>query len=388
MRKLVTALVLGSGLSFCTSAMGFQIAPLSSSWEERLTRESTIYRARVAASIGRLLKGPVHEEITQLAMGCAVGDSDLPSNTDCASPDLSFATQFVIYGVRWNDLPPFRLKPKEGSRCRKVFGIGPACNVEQTIRFATQPDCWYCIFKAAERVASSGRRIVGCLPRVHEKGSRVLTANLLARSHYGDLQFLHAMAGQDGTDPTQTRQEMLGWLEFAWKVATKEIPAGQLLRDVDNSFIRERFYCSGWSVADLYVLGRQDTMLRFLHDIAFGSVLHTVQDSFAEGHVDREPSSEQEQCSAGLPLARPGRIREFHSYAGQDGDKHDARDERIAMTGQVGGRVSDAVNVSRQLAGFYGDRTRWAQVEPYMRCVFELSNEARRSSPGAAFSRP
>lgn len=302
-RKLLAVLVL---VATGSPALAFQIAPLSSAWEEKLTRESTNYRARVAAGVGRLLKGPVHEEITQLAMGCAVEDADLASDSACASPDLSFATQFIIYGVRWNDLPPFRLKPNEGSKCKKLLGTGPACNVEQTIRFATQPDCWFCMFKAAERVAASGRRIVGCLPKVREKGSRLLTANLLARSHYGDLQFLHAMAGQDDSDPAQTQREIVEWLEFAWKTATKEIPVSELLRDVKIPVIRDRFYCSGWSVADLYVLGRQDTMLRFVHDIAFGSVLHTVQDSFAEGHVDREPSVEQEQCSATLPLPRFG----------------------------------------------------------------------------------
>lgn len=369
------------------SAHGFQISPLSSEWEEKLTNEPTSSRARIAGKLGRLIKGPVHEEVAQLAMGCTTPDKDLPTNAECASADAGFATQFINYGVRWNDLPPFQLRPNEGSKCSRIFGVGKACNVAQTIRFSTQPDCWYCMFEAAGKIAASGRKIVGCLPRVRPKGSRMITSHLLARSHYGDLQFFHAMAQEDDLDPAQTRADILGWLEFAWKVATREIPRDALLRDVNISAMKERFHCSGWSVADLYVLGRQDTMLRFVHDIAFGSVLHTIQDSFAEGHVEREPAGSQEQCSTTLAVPRPGRIREFHSYAGQDGKLHDVKDHREAMAGAVGGPVSGAVEASRQLAAYYGDRRKWAEVEPYMQCVLDLSSEARRSSAGGEFRR-
>lgn len=376
-------LFLGAG----QNVFGFQIAPLSSNWEEKLTREPASTRAKIAGKLGRLLKGPVHEEIAQLALGCPVSEEQLARNTDCADVDAGFATQFINYGVRWNDLPPFRLREKEGRRCTKVFSPARACDVSQTVRFATQPDCWYCLFKAAEKVAASGRKIVGCLPANRPKGSRLITANLLARSHFGDLQFLHSMAQEDGVDPAQTRADILGWLEFAWKVATREISHGTLLRDVNIPVIKGRFNCSGWSVADLYVLGRQDSMLGFIHDIAFGSILHTVQDSFAEGHVDREPVPQGVHCAPDLPLQRPGNIREFHSYGRQDGHLHDAKDERAAMVHAADGKVSGAVPASRQLAAYYAERRKWMEVEPYMQCLFTLATDARRSSAGAQFQR-
>lgn len=385
-RAILSAIVILIAGAF-HNAYGFQIAPLSSEWEEKLTKEPTSNRAKVAGKLGRLIKGPVHEEITQLAMGCTTADKDLPTSTECATANARFATEFIIYGVRWNDLPPFSLRPNEGKRCTKLFGFGKACNISQTIRFSTQPDCWYCMFNAAEKIAASGRKIVGCLPPVREKGSRMIKAHLLARSHYGDLQFLHAMAQEDNLHPALTQSDILGWLEFSWKVTTREIPPDTLLRNVNIPVMKDRFHCSGWSVADLYVQGRQDTMLRFIHDIAFGSVLHTVQDSFAEAHAEREPSRNGEQCSATLALPRPGRIREFHSYAGQDGHLHDAKDLREAMTGTLAGRVSDAVEASRQLATYYGGRSKWAEVEPYIQCLFTLSNESRRSSAGDQFRR-
>lgn len=370
------------------NAYGFQIAPLSSKWEETLTKEATSTRARIAEKLARLIKGPVHEEITQLAFGCPIEDKDLPADVQCATADAGFANHFINYGVRWNDLPPFMLRLGEGKQCKKSLGLGgAACNVSQTVRFSTQPECWYCLFKAAEKIAASKRKIVGCLPAAKAKGSRMITAHLLARSHYGDLQFLHSMAQEEDVDPTETRTDILGWFEFAWKVAMREIPHDALLRSVNIPVMQQRFGCSGWSVSDLYILGRKDKLLEYIDDIAFGSVLHTVQDSFAEGHVERERSEPSTMCSSTVPLPRPGNIKEFHGYASQDGHLHDAKDLREAMSGPVGGSVSDAVRASRQLARFYRDNATWAQVEPYMQCLFKLSSESRRSSAGDQFRR-
>lgn len=370
------------------SASAFQIAPLSSRWEETLTKETTSTRARVAGKLGQLIKGPVHEEITQLAFGCPTDYKDLPVDMQCATADAGFANHFINYGVRWNDLPPFMLRPGEGKRCIKTFGLGgPACNVSQTVRFSTQPECWVCMFTAAEKIAASKRKIVGCLPAARAKGSRMVTAHLLARSHFGDLQFLHAMAQDEGVDPAETRAEILGWLEFAWKVGMREIPHDALLKSVNVPVMQQRFGCSGWSVSDLYILGRKDKLLEYIDDIAFGSVLHTVQDSFAEGHVERERPESGATCSATVQLRRPGRIKEFHGYASQDGHLHDAKDLREAMAGSTGGSVSDAVDASRQLARFYRNGSTWAQVEPYMQCLFTLSNDSRRSSAGDQFRR-
>lgn len=384
MRNLVClALVAVAGI---VPAQAFQIAPLSTKWEERLTREKTHHRAKVADFLGRNIKAPVHEEIAQLAMGCITANSneDLPVNQECASADLSFANQYIIYGVRWNDLPPFSLYKGEGRKCTKVFGGGPAC-VAQTIRFATQPDCWYCLFKAAEKIAASKRKIVGCLPPKREKGSRVITGNLLARSHYGDLQFLHGMAQEDGEEPGRTRADILGWLEFAWKVSSREISRGTLLRDVNIPVMKDRFHCSGWSVADLYVQGNQDSLLRFLQEIALGSVLHTIQDSFADGHLERATAPTGQICADTQDLPKPGAILEFHSYSDQDGDRHDTRDKREAMTGATGGRVSWAVEASRRVVDHRG--LPWDSVKPYMNCLFELSPDARPASAGEAFRR-
>lgn len=362
----------------CTAAIAFQLAPMGSAFEARLTNETSSSLANVAGRLGVLLKGPVHEEITQLAFDCPADQTGLADDTSCSGADKPFANAFVIYGVRWNDVPPFQLSPEEGN----CTYFGKSCRLDQTIRFSTQPVCWYCLFKDAEQ-KSQTRQITGC-----RKGENTVRGNVMTRSHFGDLQFLHGMASEENTAPQATRASVLGWLEFAWKVSSNEVKPGQFLREIDIPTINEHFGCTQWRVSDLYLLGRQDDksgLLRNLRDIAFGSVLHTVQDSFAAGHASREVRTGGDMC-ADTGIERPPRVLEFHTYGAQDGALHDDGDSRTAMTvGSSADRWPLAVEATRNLASYKGRK--WDEVSPYMQCLFDLSPDARRSSPGKEFKR-
>lgn len=389
-RFIALALLLAAG-----SVMAFQLAPTGSSFEAKLTNETPSTLGRIAGRLGVLIKAPVHEEITQIGYGCPADAARLLSDDSCAGADRPFATAFVIYGVRWNDLPPFKLSANEGTGCKKLLTRTPACNVEQTVRFSTQPDCWYCMFGDAQEKAKT-HRITGC-----RKGAGYLAGNLLTRSHFGDLQFLHGMANEDGISAEETHKKIIDWIEFAWKVSSREIAPTTQLRTISIPTIKEHFGCSEWTVADVYILGRQPQLLPQLRSIAFGSVLHTVQDSFAEGHTTRESrASEKKVCDGTNGMPVPRRIVEFHSYAGQDGHKHDQRDQRAALlegrpASQLEGRLlseaaamteaqfPDAVNATRVLADLSG--MRWAEAEPYVRCLFTLAPSTRASSAGDAF---
>ncbi|MCJ0764562.1 hypothetical protein [Variovorax terrae] len=364
-------------LLLASAAAAFQIAPMGSAFESKLTNETEDSLARTAGSLGILIKGRVHEEITQLGMGCPVEPSSLFKDTTCSDRDRPFATPYVIYGVRWNDLPPFRLSPEEGN----CTYLGKSCNVAQTIRFSTQPLCWYCLFKDAEKKAQT-QSIVGC-----SKDKGTIRGNVMTRSHFGDLQFLHAMASQERVPPGTTRAKVLDWLEFAWKVSSREFKPGTFLRDIPIASVQEHFGCTEWRVVDLYILGRQDILERYLHQIAFGSVLHTVQDSFAAAHVSREAQPPGRICSNTV-YEQPRRIMEFHTYGAQDGALHDAQDSREAMTQvSIASHWPDAVEATRNLVQLYEDRAGWADVQPYMQCLFELADVPRDSSPGDLYRR-
>ena len=376
--RLVQHLAVSAGTwLLCGAAAAFQIAPMGSAFESKLTNETEATLARTAETLGVLIKGRVHEEITQLGMGCPAEPADLPRDQSCGERDRPFASAYVIYGVRWNDLPPFKLTPGEGN----CTYLGKSCIVDQTIRFSTQPLCWYCLFKDAEKKAQT-HNIVGC-----SKDKGTVRGNVMTRSHFGDLQFLHAMSSAEGVHPGATRAKVLDWLEFAWKVSSREIKPDTFLRDIQIPAVQEHFGCTEWRVVDLYILGHQDKLGRFLHQIAFGSVLHTVQDSFAGAHATREPAPPGGTCE-GTRYERPRRVLEFHTYGAQDGGLHDAQDSREAMTRvDVADRWPDAVEATRNLYQYYDEHARWSEVEPYMQCLFALADERRDASPGDAYRR-
>lgn len=365
----------------CFSAFAFQIGPLGTDHESRLTNEKEWVLDGVANRLGVLIKVPVHEEITHLGRGCQADVASLQIDRFCSGRNVGVASPFVIYGVRWNDLPPFKLEPQQGN-CR-YLGVN-TCRTGQTIRFATQPLCWYCLFEDAKKKAMK-HRITGC-----DRGPGTSHGNVMTRSHFGDLQFLHGMASEENTDPAVTREKILNWTEFAWKVSSKEIDHNSFLNTIDIPVIKEHFGCSGWRVSDLYLLGRQDGksgLIQQIRDIAFGSVLHTVQDSFAAGHVTREKDRRAENC-ADTRFVQPPRVLEFHTYAAQDGDLHDGGDTRESMAaGASQDRWPEAVEVTRNLFDLQSEGASWKQAQSYLQCVFALSDKARPSSPGDEFKK-
>lgn len=365
----------------CSWLHAFQIGPLGTQHEERLTNEPNSTLARIAGKLGVLIKAPVHEEITHLGKWCHVERANLSLDTYCSGRDIGFASPYVIYGVRWNDLPPFRLDKGQGN-C-DYFGRKNVCRTDQTVRFSTQPMCWYCLFKDAETKAQT-KEIAGC-----SKSANSTPGNLMTRSHFGDLQFLHGMANAQGIHPVDTRAQILDWLEFAWKVSSKEILPLAYLKDVRIPTIQKHFGCTEWRVVDLYLLGQQDAasgLVPQIREIAFGSVLHTVQDSFAVAHAEREKESTGQQCE-GTSYAVPSRVVEFHSYGAQDGSLHDHDDSREAMASGPLDRWPEAVEATRNLFDLHADGAKWKQASIYMQCLFGLSESRRNSSPGEIYRR-
>jgi len=373
--------VLFFGLLACSWAQAFQIGPLGTRHEERLTNETNTTLARIAGKLGVLVKAPVHEEITHLGKWCHVERQNLSTDTYCSGRDVGFASPYVIYGVRWNDLPPFRLDQGQGN-C-DYFGRKNVCRVDQTVRFSTQPMCWYCLFKDAETKAQT-QEISGC-----SRAADSIPGNLMTRSHFGDLQFLHGMASKPDVHPVDTRAQVLDWLEFAWKVSSKEILPMTALKDVRIPTIQKHFGCTEWRVVDLYLLGRQDAasgLVPQIREIAFGSVLHTVQDSFAAAHAEREKEPTQQLC-VGTTYAIPSRVVEFHAYGPQDGKLHDHDDSRDAMTSGSLDRWPEAVEATRNLFELHSDGAKWEQASVYMQCLFQLSATRRPSSAGESYRR-
>jgi hypothetical protein len=327
------------------------VAKRNSAWYENIV-------TKIAASGVKGFTEPVHEEITNRMFDC-------PDDVQCQDPDTDYAGPYVLAGVRWNDDPPFILNPGQAQNT--------VCKTDQTIRFTTQPRCWAALYRDAEKRAVSGQTL-----------NAASHSSLLARSHYGDLQFLHAMASRDGELASETRTYVMMWAEFTWRIVHGELPIDTSLAKVQIAGFDKFFGGSGWLVQDLFATGNPQ-LRRRIRDVAFGSLLHAVEDSFARGHVDR--SEVGEGFCPGLPdHPALGHIREFHSYVHQDSSKHGEYDKREAFVRQSGSHPG-LVDVGKALLQYQESDADWAQVRPYVDCVFMVTDSNARASAGREFEK-
>lgn len=306
-------------------------------------------------------KQSVHEEITHRVFECNYEGAAI-----CGNPDAEFASPYVIAGIRWNDDPPFQLNPDQAKNtsCKNRYDNGNPI----TIRFITQPKCWGELFLAAEKQIKAGAKIAFDVAN---------QSALPLRSHFGDLQFIHSMASSDGEDPLETRRKILGWAEMTWGVVRGEHKLETWVKDIDVPVMQPFLGTSGWRVQDLFTLG--DPSLRpYVSEVAFGSLLHMVEDSFSAGHVERLEPAQGAKCADNTHRA-PGPIREFHSYTHQTTSNHAGTDTRDAF---IINRVTpDVVDVGRVLVEMRKN-AKWDDVRAYLMCVYALVPDVRKASAG------
>lgn len=348
---------LACGLAIGSPAYAYKLATKASPEERQLAGITNSYwtsaLGRIAARGMPLLTEPVHEEITNRIYGC---NGDV-----CAGSEATQAPAAVLAGVRWNDDPPFRLGAQQAR--------DTDCKTRETIRFETQPMCWIALFRAAERGAAAGE--------IYGPGDA-----MLYRSHFGDLQFLHAMAAHDGELARDTKARLMGWFEFAWRSALGEHVLDTRLRDIDNPIIQTAFGNGEWRLLDLYTQGASGGLRRHVADVAFGSLLHALEDSYAGGHAEREESSGTGFCRAGdITIQAPGAILSFHAYNHQDHAAHGEADARYAFMRSFQ-QPGNVVEAGRALVRAREQHMSWAAVQPLFDCLLTLQRPDSEAGPG------
>ncbi|CAG8866459.1 hypothetical protein [Pseudomonas fluorescens] len=336
-RTALLAVLLGS----CTIASAYQIGPLENKyWQSEYS------------SISELVSEPVHEEITNRARACAalsLQAASAPLNCITAGPTPTGTPRgnkydSLIRGVWWNDDPN-----------QLLF---------------TQPVTWTVWMKDANRIAKQGKNLRGQKQTISQR------YYMQYRSHYGDLQFLHSMASADGDAAEVTRQNILDWAEFSYSVATRQIETQTLLNLVETSHFQNHFKNqSGWTVS--YLFGPKYRLRDDNHfqEMALGSLLHLVQDSYSDAHTQRSL-----EASAKCPA---GRVVQFHAYGHQISSQHSTADTRSAWKGRTFSKEQDPVNVSATLIHFAHQGVGWPVVESYLRdTVFCLDTDAQEAGPG------
>lgn len=286
---------------------------------------------------------PVHENLTERSLRQS---KLLLQSEDYSSPQ---AWEY-IRGVIWNDDPQILLLKRDDLDAQK-FTWGVA---------------WLRIFKDAEH-------------RALAKEVFSVGAPLTARSHFGDLQFLHSMAAADGERPIDTQRAVMRWAEFAYRTAIGEIESDSFLSAVPVAGIPELFADRHMTVGELFGAERVGDLRRR----AMGSLLHVIQDSYAAGHTDRQDR----------PDRRRGNIRCFYSYAQQNHAKH-AADDGWQGSGAVSARLAkmkgaqDAIEVGAALLSRYrtSPPAPWPDVQNYLLSgPFALAADARPSEAGATY---
>ncbi|MCY1363638.1 hypothetical protein D9M69_504100 [compost metagenome] len=171
---------------------------------------------------------------------------------------------------------------------------------------------------------------------------------MLYRSHFGDFQFIHAMASDQSETAADTKAKMMKWAQFTYTISISsnklsqeaiDGPAVTAFSDISNILKRQ-----GWTIGALFdpVPGgewvRSYNPLKFggykpsgrpraqvayndpkqaasIKNIALGSLLHMVQDSYSDAHAERIGG-----CN---PLSRERKeIASFRNYVFQSSDDH------------------------------------------------------------------
>ena len=237
-----------------TNVWAFQMNPISEGFDlpKGLNPIQTTWMEKISAD--------VHERITKQAYLCAQAAQDVESACPKGQPSLTPIQEAQLkrlnWGVEWNDDPNNLIRTNLVS-------------------------VW-----------------LYWLNDAHKRQKDITTKFALEyRSHYGDLQFLHAMASKDET-AKQTQKNIIDWMQFAYEVATGHIKPSATLKQLQSNFpFTKHFYGAkeSWTVRQLFTnvgdFKRMSANIEIddsgIADIAAGALLHTLEDSFSKSHVTR-----------------------------------------------------------------------------------------------------
>lgn len=197
---------------------------------------------------------PVHEAITRQAYRDVQGRPIASRN---------FASPWIA-GVVWNDDPEWLLR-------KFLFDSG----ISKLRQFADA---------------------------IAEGESHPQSSRLMIRSHFGDMQFLHAMRGPGQTDE-QFRRSLRAWIEAAHAVATGRLRSTASLKEAGLDAVLGKVACplvrGGYckTLRDLFDPDGSKFLRHhsaaegesYMANMAAGTVMHIIQDAHSRSHMRIEP---------------------------------------------------------------------------------------------------
>ncbi|CAN7637751.1 hypothetical protein LJR189_004869 [Acidovorax delafieldii] len=352
-------------LAAASSAAAFQVLPKVSDVDRKI---STMGRNPVLDYLGHwfvgsaipIMKSPVHESITLAAIGC---NASLGSESECVTLEAVREHRILLYGVRWPDDPPFQLNAKSPPRIK-------GCDTGVTLRSTSQPLCWWGLFSDAGAQAKK---------KAYIKNPAFGPGDyMLYRSHYGDLQFMHAMGTYDGESAGDTVSRMRMWAEFLWGIASGTTSTGAYIRELGNSPLAA-YFPGDITATNLFATGIVEVR-KDLDKVAMGAFLHMVQDSFSNAHAER---GQETGASCGATgFGKPGQIQRFRSYAKQSSTSHDEADTPKALGLHTMQISPSAVDVSRTFLKLWQEKKSWTDASVFFDCVFEPKDRTIEADAG------
>jgi len=190
------------------------------------------------------------------------------------------------------------------------------------------------------------------------------------------------MATKDGEEAQVTRDKIMMWAEFTYKIATGVLPRYVVLNQTGIPRMKELFNNRSWTAQQLFIRGDGTFHAeKDFRDFVFGSLLHMTQDSFTASHTERyEPTGAY--CNGSNAFYAPGKISMFLSYARQNSNKHAEMDVQDALTVDFSDMPPSSVDVGKALKAFYEKSSPWDEVKQYLECIFDLDDPTAQAGPG------
>ena len=215
---------------------------------------------------------------------------------------------------------------------------------------------------------------------------KVQKPDLIRRSHFGDLQWLHSMGSQAGEHPATTKKLVLQWLEIMYSVAVGAMDPTTPLK---ATWLNEHFEDpTHYATLGELLTFKHKSQANVAHR-ALGSCFHILQDTYAIGHTRRELLNPSDKLEGHEIVFKPGvadrwgAIMNFHTYKGQSNDHShydhsnaNVHDLDLTMIDSWNGLVGcrDGVDACIILANFWQRKAPWAEVYSWLDGqVFALS---------------
>ena len=179
------------------------------------------------------------------------------------------------------------------------------------------------------------------------------------RSHYKDMQFLHAMkpVSEKPLSNDETKQLIYDWIKNTYYIIRGDIKYDQ---DIQGTYF-EKYFTKDLGYKKIYniynpkggYVDQEDVIL-----FASGSILHIIQDSYSQSHTERDPIT--------------GKINVFYQYGKDSSCNHCLSDDASIRNKES---IEKATEMSVKYLELRQKHANWCAMAKFIKeDVFDMTN--------------